>query len=991
MENLLQRLKLSGSTAALLIASAHIGSALAQGLPSAATPAPSNVEEVTVTGTSIRGAAPVGSNVITVDQEAMRITGAVNEEQLLNTVTAISTSGGPPQGVNVNSGYQPQIHQLAGSVSNSTLAVINGMRFVGQGVDSLSDPNIIPTSALERVEVLADGASSVYGSDAVSGVVNFIVRKDFEGLEINGQTGFANNYNTSTANLLWGTKWDSGSVMFAASYTYQSALSGADRGFLAMGDYTPLGGNNFIEVFGCPTAAMIVPGNSGVYLSPSSTTTVSNTQASHNCNIQPYGDALPESTRRNTLMQVRQDFGSKLSASVMLIYNELDTDYRDRPGAITTNTTAFGPGSGKAGQINPFYQAPAGAPGATQENVSWVDLMGTGPNGTDYGHDLDNEEAFYAQAALTYKLNADWQIKFTDALGVDRDDTNSLNTFCPSCATLALNGTGSTSGSTTASNVAGLNIVALNTPLTTTNALDVWHPVSGNLTSTLVRQQLYSGTLNNDNENTFNQARLEIDGPVFQLPAGAVRVAAGGEYANYHQLNYSNGQLGVGNPSLGASISSFRSRRNVFSAFGEINAPLISEDMGIPLVQEVGIDVSARFDQYSDVGPTFNPKYGIDWRISPDIKLRANYSTSFVAAPLGVVGDPSKGGEYSGGASIAPAFNVPIAAFQPVITQLPGCNTVQVLAQGFCQLGSGTSAPGLSRQYGTALTNARPQTGNGINIGADFTPGILPGLVMNITYFNQEYKGGITAPNATQITSNPAFYHLLTLCPTGCTQQQINDFTRVPEGGTVSGTLPATIYDLQNHDETNVLNLSIQGIDLTARYDVATSYGDFHVGEGLTQFFVFDQNTVGGASFSELGTSGINSTFPSIAYHSRTDFGWSNDTVAADIFVNWTAPYTNASNTAVHPIITDANGNFSGGGDHVDANVTVDAHVSYDFDSGLLSGDQIYVDIQNLFDVDPPFYNGTSKPSEVHSQAGENIFVSNPIGRLVSVGLRAKF
>ncbi len=79
------------------------------------------------------------------------------------------------------------------------------------------------------------------------------------------------------------------------------------------------------------------------------------------------------------------------------------------------------------------------------------------------------------------------------------------------------------------------------------------------------------------------------------------------------------------------------------------------------------------------------------------------------------------------------------------------------------------------------------------------------------------------------------------------------------------------------------------------------------------------------------------------------------------------------------------------GGDHVDANVTVDAHVSYDFASGLLSGDQIYIDIQNLFDVDPPFYNGTSKPSEVHSQAGENIFISNPIGRLVSVGLRAKF
>ena len=151
--------------------------------------------------------------------------------------------------------------------------------------------------------------------------------------------------------------------MVAASYPSQSALLGANRRSWPMGDYTPVGGNNFIEVFGCPTAAITVPGNTGVFLSPSSTTTVPNTQASKNCNMQPYGDALPLSVRRNVLMEVNQDFGDKLSASLMINYNELDQRYKMRPGVVTANTTVFGPTSGKGGQINPFYHGARRQPG----------------------------------------------------------------------------------------------------------------------------------------------------------------------------------------------------------------------------------------------------------------------------------------------------------------------------------------------------------------------------------------------------------------------------------------------------------------------------------------------------------------------------------------------------------------------------------------------------------------------------------------------------
>src|SRR5690348_6580643 len=260
MNALSQKLLCGGSSFALMLGLALVDRAMAQS---------ASVEEVTVTGTSLRNVAPIGSSVISVDQEAIRQAAPVSMQELLNQVPGMSTTGAPPQGTSINSFFTPQIHQLAGSISNSTLTVVNGLRLVGVGGDTLPDPNIIPTAAIERVEVLAGGASSVYGSDAVSGVVNFILRKGFDGVEINLQQGAGDQYSNTEGSLLWGTSWDTGSVMFAAGYVFQSRLPGNSRPFLIAGDYTSYGGTNYPELFGCPTATIQVPGNSGVFLSPS--------------------------------------------------------------------------------------------------------------------------------------------------------------------------------------------------------------------------------------------------------------------------------------------------------------------------------------------------------------------------------------------------------------------------------------------------------------------------------------------------------------------------------------------------------------------------------------------------------------------------------------------------------------------------------------------------------------------------------------------------
>ena len=144
--------------------------------------------DIIVTGTAIRGVAPIGSNLVSVGAPTIEKTAPVNLSQLVNTVPSISTAGSLAQGENAFSYYSPQIHSLAGSSSNTTLVIVDGLRLPGGGTQfNQTDPNIIPVSAIQRVEVLADGASSVYGSDAVAGVFNFITRRTFDLFESNVQ------------------------------------------------------------------------------------------------------------------------------------------------------------------------------------------------------------------------------------------------------------------------------------------------------------------------------------------------------------------------------------------------------------------------------------------------------------------------------------------------------------------------------------------------------------------------------------------------------------------------------------------------------------------------------------------------------------------------------------------------------------------------------------------------------------------------------------
>lgn len=992
MRDLKNILRVGGSGIALIASLAFAGPAMAQQaapLP-APVPAPASnigadeaLDEIVVTGSSIRGVAPIGSNLVSVGQEVLEKTAAINASQLTNTIPAITTSGSLAQGENVYSYYSPQIHSLAGSGSNTTLAIIDGLRMPGGGTQySQTDPNIIPTPAIQRVEVLADGASSVYGSDAVAGVVNYITRRTFDGLEANVRGGLAKNYYNMDFNFIWGTKWETGGVYLTAQYNYQDDVANSQRPFASRGDYRDIGGSNN-NSFSCSPATIRTPASgNNVYLTPGSTTTVANNQANSPCNTSIYGDLIGKQYRVNGLMKATNDFGDKLTVTAMMNYNFQQTRRRADPGTLNT-ATVFGPGQGVPGQTNPFFLAPAGDPGAVRETVSWLALMPSG----DHGIVQSQSESFYATAVAEYRVTDKWTATLSDAYGKNRSALDTINGFCTSCALLALNGTGQLSGSTTTTDVAGQNVIALNLPLTTANALDVWSPLgsSGNRTSQAVLNALYGSDSQNVNYNTFNQTKLDVQGTLFSLPAGDVRMAVGAEYLIADLEQKINGQNGTGPSATGSSYRFYQYHRTVKSAYAEVVIPLVSPEMEVPLVHRLDINVSGRYDDYSDVGSTSNPKIAANWEIVSGIKLRGNYATAFVAPPLAGIGDPSQGYLYaSGSVGTAGSLFVPIAAY-PEVVNVPGA----VCTATTCNIGLGNN-PGMRRQLGGGFVNIKPQTGNSWSVGIDLAPTFLPGFRAAVTLWNNKFEGGATSPNPNSIVNSAGLRDLLTICPTGCTQQQINDFANLAGGATISGAVPEKVYYLIDQTFNNVLNLKVQGIDAQVDYRLETGIGNFSIGTGLTYFTKFDQNFGGGEWFSVLNTSGYNTTFPSIQFKNRANFGWEKDGLSADLYWNHTGGYRNWSNTSVTPITTDAAGNPTGGGDKVKGNDTFDLHLQYSFRGGFMDGWQVYLDGQNIFDKDPPFYNGNTS-GIIGGAFGYNAFVSNPLGRVVSFGLRAKF
>ena len=921
-----------------------------------------DLTEVVVTGSSLRGVAPVGSDLQTVSRDEIEKTGAQTPQQILKTVPALSNTAGVSQGSMAGSSYYaPTIHSLGSSASNSTLILIDGHRMpIGGTSHPLPDPSILPPIALERVEVLADGASSTYGSDAVAGVINFITRKRVSGVEATGQVGFGDGYDTRNLGLLAGETWETASAMVAFGYSYRSSLAGDARDFFNP-DQRARGGTNFNN-FNCYPATVQPGGQSLVFLSPTATSGVANNATNFNCNATAYGDHLPEERRYNAMVKLEKELGDRLTVSLDGVYSDRKNMQRVARGAVQATVFRTGP------QANPFYVNPPGSTAASQ-TIRWQADELLGPGATSELSAIGG----YVTAGVEYRINDNWRANFLGLAGRDDSWSEQIGQVCGSCAFLGLNGTTNSGGNLTTPSVPGTNTIVLGLPLTADNALDVWNTGSANRTSQAMRDRLVDNRSYLRYINTIQQARASIDGSLFTLPAGEVRVAVGAEIVKYEMTSNVTRPNNTGPVSSGSVRRDFFTERLVKSGYGEIFVPVIAPDMEIPFVRALDLNVAGRYDSYAVFGSTTNPKFAVNWEIVEGFKLRGNLSKSFVAPPMTSFGD--KDGLYVGSeyTTFGGQITVPVARY-PEVTQLPGCANATVT----CVIGA-SPVQGINILSGNR--GLVPQTGKSWSVGADFAPTFAPGLRLSATLFNAEFKGGVTSPNAGIGVNAAALNHLLRIYPGGATQEQIAaEVGKVPIGS----VLPATVYFVYNFWQRNVVNLDIQGLDLNGSYRFDTDAGAFTIGGSATHFLKFDQQIGEGAPiFSVLGTSGFNQTFASIKTQARAHLGWERGPFAADLFANYTSKYRNWSSTSVIPVRLSPEGLPAGGGDPVKANVTFDLNVSYQVSEGGRLGDsQLYVDVSNLFDKDPPFFNGAS---------GYNNYAGNPIGRVVSLGVRSRF
>jgi iron complex outermembrane receptor protein len=495
-------------------------------------------ETVTVTGTSIRGQQPVGANVITVNRATIEATGAQTTAQLLVTIPQLNNFGSAAQGGENSSDttvQAPTIHSLGNSASNSTLILIDGHRLPLTGIThNLVDPSVIPTSAIASVEVLPDGASAIYGSDAVAGVLNFHTRKDYSGWETGVQNTFADNYSSFNFSQLFGHSWEGGGVIAAYNYSSRSNLMNRSRDFITtrqdlrrgaadpslfvgipgFGGVAPYGGlqtvtpaagpgiagmatpgaavpypsdgGNFQNLTSCPVATIsTTSANSGsVFVYPYVGTTAIPRQTTPSggpgtgvCDTLGIETALPSETRNQGLVSVRQQLNDKLSMNMDAVYSaRFDTDHNAR-GSVT-NVAVFNP-AGTGGpafgtnQRNPFY---VGVPGAATNATSQFVSMGFDQLLASQGKGASTKSGdvtIFATLGLDYDAGSDWLLSLGTTFGTDFTFERTSGLLNSPEALLALNGTVNTAGTanTSPGTSAAADVFGLNTVLSVTRAL----------------------------------------------------------------------------------------------------------------------------------------------------------------------------------------------------------------------------------------------------------------------------------------------------------------------------------------------------------------------------------------------------------------------------------------------------------------------------------------------------------------------------------------
>jgi outer membrane receptor protein involved in Fe transport len=641
--------------------------------------------DIVVVGTQIRGSKVTAALPVTVlDQAQITATGATSGDELFRSIPQLGD-------VSFNSSYLPNSSNSArgdvGSVNlrnlgvGNTLVLLNGRRVVNHPTSRADDnlvpvltynTNAIPIFGLERLEVLRDGAAAIYGSDAVAGVVNTVLRTNFNGAELEGQVGWAEDTNLIESNLhllLGRDLGDRGNITLFASYDKRSALNASDQSYTAFANKsalfadTPFAGNTQLD-----GRSTITPwGSFQTYRNTVVRAGGANvTNASGQFHIQPTanggcslalgnGICIDDGTNsavadRNLRFDAPHGYDTSVMPEVERMNFFLNGHYAVTEGLelfgeagyyrATTKSVQSPTGTLSSGPLvipansyyNPFgpvgspnrrpgIDAPAQGLAVTLSSYNFAD---TGPNLVEV---LNTQ--YRLLGGLRFEaLGFHWETAalYSEARVRDRSD--------------------------------GLSQTLLQKQLSLTTP-DAYNPFNGgNLLDPSGADSTFSNSaaidairIKTTRMSKSTLAMADIKGStndLIRLPGGNLGIAIGGELRRETQfddrdarvdgtIQFKDAISGAINGSdlIGSSPSPDTSgRRTVAAAYIELAVPVISPEMGIPLIRNIELQLAGRFEHYDDVGSVAKPKIAGAWDVVNGIRLRGSYAEGFKAPNL---------------------------------------------------------------------------------------------------------------------------------------------------------------------------------------------------------------------------------------------------------------------------------------------------------------------------------------------------------------------
>jgi iron complex outermembrane receptor protein len=971
--NKLVRASLLASAASASIFS--VTPALAQG-------AEAGEDVIIVTGSRIaRQEIDAPIPVAVVNAESIRQSGAGNIQDILNELPQVGI-GTSRTNTNFTTGANGVATvDLRNMGESRTLVLVNGRRFVaGLAGDSAVDINNIPTDFVERIDVITGGASAVYGSEAIAGVVNFILKDKFEGISLRAQGGITGKGDnpryliSGTAGTSFGAD-DRGNVMVNVTYDRDEGLLSRKRGisdqdcFLnASPDecgpafYSSYASQGRFELLNANGARTNV-GGLGLFTFDKGT------------NQLVAGFPLGSGFNRNALRRISVPVERWLASGVAnyeitddiklfgeVTYSKVNSSSQIEPFALDyTDLYDGSPGNLGMPITNAFIpasvQAAIAAANSDADPTNDVAALGFRRRQVEV-FDRSNQakrESWRATVGLKGDLTDKINFEVSYVYGYMNDFTASEDIdnvrYRQALDTIVLNGQIVCRDATArAACCAPINLFGQNTA---SAAASAWVQSSVPKSEEVTNQQ--------------HVVSASIAGSLFDLPAGPLGFAVGAEYRKEKSvddldvLTNTGGNSGNITPDTAGSF-------DVKEVFGEVEIPILS---GVPLAERLSARAAARFSDYSTVGSVFSWNVGLEYAPIPDIRLRAAYAEAnrapniielFQAAsedfPTGLT-DPCDGITATTAGAVATACRA-----------LPGVNaTIAGSPTGkfFYELADIQGINGFD--LGNPFLGE--ETAKTLTLGGVFTPSFLPNFSLSIDYFNIKVDNAIDqAPRQVSIDEC-----LNTGLPAFC----VNVLRSAATGRLL------TI----NSAQANIASLKTSGIDVAMNYKTPlgiTADDSLRINLNYTYLISLEKQSLPGAPLEE--------NVGQLDGEGRLGAGFKHKAVAN--FNYSTGPFQLTWQVKYLGKIQDTLGGYSTPDEpapeldrlnSVGAKIYNDMRLGWTVEDGRTA--EFYIGVDNVFDVKPPFLpSGFASPLTGTETAADTY---DPFGRAFYAGVNVKF